>query len=230
MAEGWPLTVKSDAKRSSIQELSFARFLAEAQCRACGKNLESDSERVLVIPMMLNYHMDQGDWGNHKIVPYMPDSATTHYCLACIHGIERFSMSNPWCLSAENSSEEAAWIEAQEKTRVESVENDEGLKRALAGGDMRKFDAAIPTSASRDDVMARATPVSKVAARIAKRMDGEPSEAEIEDQLFASDDGWKKVDAAQSAVSGVDAQRAKVLDYLNSPHSRGASLPRPGYA
>ncbi len=98
------------------------------------------------------------------------------------------------------------------------------LGQALASGDMHAFNTAMPTRPDRGDVMARAVPVSRVAARIAAGMEPIPA-SEIAEQLFANDECWKKAAAAQSASSGELAQRAKLVEYLNSLRSRGKMLP-----
>ena len=209
----------------NMEQLGFGQFLIEAKCQACGKNIEGDSERVLLIPMILTYHMDADDWGNHKMSPYVPHRASNHYCLECIHGVEQFSMPNPWFMSVEELQETTEWIEAYEsKKRIGSDEKDEALRHALNSGDIRKFNAAMPTTAARDDLLARAKPVSRLAAKIADGMDGESSTAEIADQILNDHKKWENAAARQSAVSGVDAQRVTLLEYLNSPQSRGKML------
>jgi DNA-binding CsgD family transcriptional regulator len=208
-----------------MEQLGFGQFLIEAKCQACGKNIEGDSERVLLIPMITTYHMDADDWGNHKMSPYVPHGASNHYCLECIHAVEHFSMPNPWFMSVEELQETTEWIEEDEsKKRIGSAEKDEALRHALTSGDIRKFNAAMPTTAARDDLLARAKPVSSLAAKIADGMDGEPSTAEIADQILNDHKKWENAAARQSAVSGVDAQRVTLLEYLNSPQSRGKML------
>jgi DNA-binding CsgD family transcriptional regulator len=114
---------------------------------------------------------------------------------------------------------------AEAEAAAEPAQSDERLRQALASGDMRAFNAAMPTRPDRGDVMARAVPVSRVAAKIAAGMDEPVATSEIADQLFSNDEGWKKVAAVHSAGSGEIAQRAKLVGYLNSLQSRGKMLP-----
>jgi DNA-binding CsgD family transcriptional regulator len=217
-------------RSGSAGELKSAQFLTEAKCEVCRKVIEEDSERVVVVPMELYYHQEIEDWGNHGIRPFFP-TQPFHYCLDCARSTQEFRMPNPWFRTEQERRQLAKLLEewkAQEK--LKSDEQDKALSKDLAIGNLRAFNFAYSTAPKRDDVMSRAVPVSRLAAHIADQSEGgDPSSTgEITDQIFsgsAADEGWAKVAAAQSAGSGDAVQRAKVLEYLNSPQSKGKMLP-----
>lgn len=216
-------------------ELRPAQFMTAEKCERCGKVVEADSERVLVAPMALMYGMDDEYWGCHRIIPCV-SYRIPHYCLDCAVMTEEFRMPNPWFVSDESRRQMARFDEecrAQEE--LERTDRDKYLTKQLAAGDLRAFNSAFPTSPGRSDVMARAVPVSRVAEKIAGGTDEPSSTSEIADTILSGcavgkslpdDEGWAKVAAAQSVAFGDAVQRAKVLEYLNSPQSRGRMLPR----
>ena len=107
---------------------------------------------------------------------------------------------------------------------ADRAQSEERLRQIVTSGDMRAFNAAMPIGPSREDVMARAVPVSRVAAKIAARMDEPASISEIAEQLFADDERCAMLASHCSGSAGV-AQCNDLVEYLNSPRSRGKMLP-----
>jgi hypothetical protein len=198
--------------------------MIEAECESCGKQIEGDEERVLAAAMALNYFRDHDEWLDYEVRLHV--GKALHYCLECASTTEELRIPNPWFVSEEERRATAEWVEEYHRDEAAKTTARDGmLSKALASGDMHAFNTAMPTRPDRGDVMARAVPVSRVAARIAAGMDEPIPASEIAEQLFANDEGWKKAAAAQSASSGELAQRAKLVEYLNSLRSRGKMLP-----
>lgn len=216
----------SGPSSASTGQLNSAQLMTKAKCESCKKTIEADEERILVAPMALKYHMEEEDWGNHRIIPYL-SPGTIHYCLECARSTEEFRMSNPWFMTDDERAEMDDWIESNTHPDADNGASDTALVKAWAIGDLHALDSVIPTKAKRGDIMERALPMSSVAAGIAGRKHGEDSSsaAEIADQLFSRDEGWKRVEAAQVSASGEAGQRTKLRDYLKLPESRGKLLP-----
>jgi hypothetical protein len=132
-----------------------------------------------------------------------------------------FHIPNPWFESEEQRRAAERFAEKMEaEINREAAEHNAALSDAVAAGNMSEFNAAMPTTPSSGDVLARALPVSRVAAQRAKASDDPISESEIADNIFADETAWGKAAAAQSP-SGEDKQRSAMAEYLKSPNSRG---------
>jgi DNA-binding CsgD family transcriptional regulator len=222
--ENTPEGTKRTSSRAG--ELSSEELMIEAECESCGKQIEGDEERVLAAAMALNYFRDhdEGRWLDYEVRLHV--GKALHYCLECAGTTEELRIPNPWFVSEEQRRAMAKYIAHYHGAEVAKTNAQDGiLRKALARGDIRAFNTAMPTRPERSEVMARAIPVSRVAAKIAAGMDEPTPASEIAEQLFANDEGWEKVAAAQSARSGERAQRAKLSEYLNSLQSRGKMLP-----
>jgi DNA-binding CsgD family transcriptional regulator len=212
---------KAQKPLTDTNQLPREELFVEAKCEACGAFIRRAEGRIVIAAMELDY--DSHEYG-YGVQLYL--GRLHHYCPTCGVQPTQFCIPNPWFVTDEQRRAEEKWREAlMVEAAAEPAQSDERLRQALAGGDMRAFNAVMPTRPDRGDVMARAVPVSRVAAKIAAGMDEPVATSEIADQLFSNDEGWKKVAAVHSAGSGEIAQRAKLVGYLNSLQSRGKMLP-----
>ena len=221
---GMAKTEKTRAKRGSggTKELSAAQFMTEEKCDGCEKVIEADSERIVLAPMELYYHQELEDWGNHRVKPYFPRESL-HYCLDCARSTEEFRIPNPWFRTEQERIEWArvtADLKAEEM--LERHKRDKVVSEALAKGETREFNRVYPTRPERDDVLARATPTSWIAGRIADQESGNamgsgestPTD-EITDNLLAGKTEW------EIPIATEEERRARVEVYIARPSSRG---------
>jgi hypothetical protein len=200
--------------------LTGDQLLIEARCARCEKLIEENEERALAAGMMVECHRVADDDPDYTVG--LRVGQALHYCSECAYKIEDFRIPNPWFVPENERHAMAEYQEqAQAQAELEAADQSKELSAALATGDTSSFNAAMPTSAPRDDVMGHAVPISQVASQIAEKQDGSTPTAEIAEQVFADDERWEKMAGARASGSGEATQRSNLLDYLNSPTSRG---------
>jgi hypothetical protein len=215
---------KTTAERGpdGTKELNAAQFLTEEKCEGCGKVIEADSERIVLAPMELQYYQEFEDWGDHKIKPRFSQEPH-HYCLDCARSTEEFRIPNPWFRNEQEREEWAkVMVELKAQQALERDERDKVVANALARGKTGEFNRAFPTRPEQDDVLARATPESRIAARIAARESGNAMGSgestptnEIVDNLMAARPEW------EIPIASEEDRRARVGAYIACPASRG---------
>jgi hypothetical protein len=203
--------------------LTGEQLLIEARCAGCQGLIEENEERTLAAGMMVECHREDDRDGMDYTVGLRVGQAL-HYCSECTDKTQQFRIPNPWFVPDSQRKATAEYMaEAQAEAEREAAAENAALSVALAAGNTSAFNSAMPTSAARDDVMARSVAISGIAAQIAKRQGDSAHPAEIAEQLFADDERWEKLEAAREAASGSAeaTQRERLRQYLNSPDSRG---------
>jgi DNA-binding NarL/FixJ family response regulator len=202
----------------------------EANCQSCGCRIEEGEERIVLAAMAI--HPAHWDEDSAELHSFGDVRKVFHFCQACSNA-EEFRVANPWHLTPE----ERKWIDEREAESgtdagagevAEATTMDEQLCDAVANGDMHSFNKLMPTErARRDDVMVRAFTFSRLEekAGISDVQTGgseEEGDCGIVDYIVSTNSpSTPSVYDAGSRASGEFAQRARVLEYLNSPASRG---------
>jgi DNA-binding NarL/FixJ family response regulator len=182
----------------------------EANCQYCGGRIEEGEERIVLAAMAI--HPAQWDEDSAEFRPSGDIRKVFHFCQTCGNA-EEFRVANPWHLTPEERKridefEAESGTDAGVGEVAESTTMDEHLCDAVANGDMHRFNKHMPTELVRqDDFLRYAVPFSESKAVYKIASTNSPS--------------TPSVYGAGSRAIGESAQRVKVLEYLNSPASRG---------
>jgi DNA-binding NarL/FixJ family response regulator len=202
----------------------------EANCQSCGCRIEEDEERIALAAMAI--HPAHWDEDSEEFHSFGDIRKVFHFCHACSNA-EEFRVANPWHLTPEERKridefEAESGTDAGVGEVAESTTMDEQLSDAVANGDMHGFNKLMPTErARRDDVMGRASTFSRLEEKAGIRDvqtggSGEEDDSGIVDYIASTNSpSTPSVYGAGSRANGESAQRARVLEYLNSPASRG---------
>ena len=173
-------------------------MMIKTNCASCGGQIERDDERVLLAVMPLRYVTTEVE--DHKV--RLDVDRAVHYCASCAHRVEEFRMPNPLFVSEEERSARTKWFKEMEaEENAKDHKQDEELRKTLAEGDTHAFNAAFPTFQSPDDLRATAIPFA--------------------DNVLSVGDADGIPLGPGSHAAGEFARRRKLLNFLNSPASRG---------
>jgi len=195
------------AKPKTPEFTSMGQWKIESTCSACGIRIAAGQDRLVIAALELTHkddkftteHREKGvliEESRDEQVDVIGRREVKHYCQACSVKEQEFLISNPAFVEPEIAS-------APSKTRQEGSEVMETVKGDLAAGDDRSFNETFPERAHSKDAMARSTGMAVIGKRSG----------------FGSDS--LRVDAQ----SGEAVQRARVLEYMNDPRSKGKMLP-----
>lgn len=215
--------------RDSSAEFSPNAMMVERECESCGATLANDDDRVLVAAMDLRIENSYDDHDLYEERIRLRVGEALHYCPACVLKVAEFRIRNPWHVPAELQREyEKLVSELDAEIEAEDVRRNASLSQRIAAGDMHAFNKAMPTAPSRRDVMATAEQISAVAERALAQTDSSADPravSDMADAIMGGEHYFKALRPDGSRTSGEEAQRAKLLEYLNSPTSRGKILP-----
>lgn len=208
----------------------------ETRCIGCDARIEEGEPRFVLAAFEIGREVDaEYGWDAIDVVTSLVPRAF-HFCHACARK-ESVQVSDPWGwapIQNGPTAEEIAGFQKeleahQREEAAAAAEKDAALAQAVTAGDMHAFSKAMPTTASKSDVMSRATVFSRV---VIKESDGDGGSlrlnaSEVADVLANTDtpDSLQTWDPKGSAAAGEARQRQKVLEYLNSQRSRDRFLP-----
>jgi hypothetical protein len=209
--------------------LRLSDWMVKTQCAACNATIDDDQDRIVLAAVAFRSWEDR----DGHLDAFRDEQKIISYCMFCADSIDELRMPNSWrrvdpaTLSKSAPEPEYNLLKA---LKVESVEADRKIAKGLVAGDMHPFNKAMPTNASKEDMMGHFISHQGMAADIAERGEGEEglNASETADALTSTlpitSPLARIVSHGHAPASKVDAthrQKEKLRDFLASPRSKG---------